>query len=74
MKTSLKVGWSCYEFMYSFQLKNLYDGKFLLLNETNNYINLSNHQLSNDERKFLNLGLNFHIQPKYEKIKKEDRT
>ena len=32
---------------------------------------ISNHQLSNDERKCLNLGLNFHIQPKYDKLKKK---
>ena len=53
------------------KLNNLYDGKILLPNETNNYINLSNHQLSNNERKFLNIGLTFHIQPKYDKLKKK---
>ena len=51
------------------KLNNLYDGIFLLSNYINNYINLSNHQISNDERKFLNLGLNFHIQPKYDNNK-----
>ena len=28
------------------------------------YINLSNYELTYDEKEFLNLGLNFHIEPK----------
>ena len=42
-------------------------------NETkpNFFINLSNYELTKDEVNFLNLGINYHIQPKYSKIFKE---
>ena len=52
------------------KLNILFDGK-ILPKETNKYLNLSNHQLSNEERNVLNLGLNFHIQPNYDKLKKK---
>ena len=42
----------------------------MLKHEINSFVNLSNHQLSQDEKDFLNLGLNYHIQPKYDKLHK----
>ena len=35
------------------------------------FINLSSYELNADEKEFLNLGLNCHIQPKYNKIHKQ---
>ena len=42
-----------------------------LKQQTDAFINLSSYELSTDEREYLNLGLNCHIQPKYEKVKKQ---
>ena len=40
-------------------------------NNTDSFINLSSYDLSSEERKFLNLGLNCHVQPKYNRINKQ---
>ena len=53
------------------RLNHLYMGQVFIKNEVNSYINLSDYELSNDEKEFLNLGLNFHIQPKYKKLHKQ---
>ena len=53
------------------KLNNLYNGQITLKSEINNFVNLSDHSLTSNEKKFLNLGLNYHIQPKYDKLHKE---
>ena len=53
------------------KLNNIYNGQIVLKNETNSFINLSNHQLTDPEKEFLNLGLNYHLPRKYSKIEKE---
>ena len=35
------------------------------------FVNLSNHVLDDSETEFLNLGINCHIQPKYDKLQKQ---
>ena len=35
------------------------------------FVNLSNHELSKDEKDFLNLGLNCHLEPKYDTLHKK---
>ena len=52
------------------KLNNLYHGKILLPEQTDGFINLSDHQLSSDQIEFLNLGLNCHTQPKFDQLKK----
>ena len=60
------------------KLNSLYYGRGLtdksqsicMKNDMHSFINLSSHQLSPDEIQFLNLGLNCHIQPKYDKLLK----
>ena len=37
----------------------------------NCFTNLSDHQLSDSEKEFLNLGLNYHIQPRYDRLHKQ---
>ena len=47
-------------------------GKILLVKENvDNFINLSDYDLTDDEREFLNLGLNCHLEPKYSKLHKK---
>ena len=53
------------------KLNELYQGQIILKDEINCYINLSDHQLTQNEKQFLNLGLNFHITPRYDKLHKE---
>ena len=58
------------------KLNSLYYGRGLtdknqsicIRSDIHSFINLSSHQLSPDEIQFLNLGLNCHIQPKYDKL------
>ena len=52
------------------KLNNLYKGRIFVKNNSAAYINLSDHVLDPDEIEFLNLGLNFHLQPKYDKLTK----
>ena len=47
-----------------------YRGIFLPQN-TDCFLNLSQYNLSNNEKDFLNLGLNYHVQPKYCQLEKE---
>ena len=44
---------------------------FVVKENVDCFINLSDHQLTDDEIQFLNLGLNCHIQPKYNKLHKK---
>ena len=61
------------------KLNSVYHGNFgnskeksLCIKENvDNFVNLSNYVLSASEKEFLNLGLNCHIQPKYDKIHKQ---
>ena len=53
------------------KLNNLYQGQVFYKEHINNFINLSDHQLTILEEEFLNLGLNYHLQPKYDKLHKE---
>ena len=53
------------------KLNNLYDGKIYIKEDTSGYINLSNYILTTEQKEFLNLGLNCHIQGKYSKIEKK---
>ena len=53
------------------KLNKFYNGQIMLKNEINSFVNLSDFQLSCDEKEFLNLGLNYHIQPKYDKLHKK---
>ena len=39
--------------------------------DINSYINLSDHELTDNEKRFLDLGLNCHLQPKYDKLHKK---
>ena len=40
-------------------------------NNNNRFINLSNFVLTKDKEDFLNLGLNYHLQPKYDHLTKK---
>ena len=47
-------------------------GKSLLVKENvDSFINFSDYDLTDDEREFLNLGLNCHLEPKYSKLHKK---
>ena len=52
------------------KLNDLYRGQILVKEKVNCYINLSNHDLTTTEIEFLNLGTNYHIQPKYDRLHK----
>ena len=47
------------------------DKCFCLKDSRDSFINLSSYVLSKEEREFLNLGLNCHIEPKYDKLYKK---
>ena len=47
------------------------DKYFCLKDSKDSYINMSSYNLSSDERDFLNLGLNCHFEPKYDKMHKK---
>ena len=53
------------------KLNNLYQGQIFLKNEINCFINMSDYTLTALEKDYLNLGLNYHITPKYDKLTKE---
>ena len=63
------------------KLKTLYQGhprivndngnKFMIKDPVDCFTNLSSYELSEDEKEFLNLGLNCHIEPKYNKLHKK---
>ena len=52
------------------KLNELYNGQILLKENIDCFVNLSNHELTPSEIEYLNLGLNYHIQPKYDKLHK----
>ena len=52
------------------KLNNLYRGPLMNKENVDCYINLSSYDLTEDEKDFLNLGLNYHLQPKYDKLHK----
>ena len=47
------------------KLNRLYGGRVLLPNPSDCYINLSSVELTEAQKKYLNLGLNFHVQSKF---------
>ena len=53
------------------KLNKLYNGDILLKENSDSFSNLSDHILTDDEKEFLNLGLNYHLQTKYDKLTKE---
>ena len=53
------------------KLNKLYAGSIFLKEEKSYFVNLSNYNPTETEIEFLNLGLNFHIQPRYDKLNKE---
>ena len=53
------------------KLNDLYNGHILIKEDVNCYLNLSSHELSENEKQFLNLGLNFHLQSRYDKMHKK---
>ena len=52
------------------KLNKLYNGQIYLKGEVNSFVNLSNYELSTDEKDILNLGLNYHIKNKYNELEK----
>ena len=53
------------------KLNNLYHGQVYIKEGVDSFINMSDYQLNPIEKEFLNLGLNYHLQPKYDKLHKE---
>lgn len=53
------------------KLNRLYRGDICLPEESDCFLNLSDHILTENQRKLLNLGLNCHLQPKFNKTKKK---
>ena len=48
------------------------NGKGIFIKEAkDSFVNLSNYELNDLEKEFLNLGINCHIQPKYDKLQKQ---
>ena len=52
------------------KLNSLYKGKLLLPEENDSFINLSDQNLSNEQKEVLNMSLNCHMQPKFDKTTK----
>ena len=52
------------------KLNNLYMGNIKIKENSKAYTNLSKYEPTKDQEEFLNLGLNYHIQPKYSKLDK----
>ncbi|XP_076047362.1 uncharacterized protein LOC143028892 [Oratosquilla oratoria] len=52
------------------KLNRLYGGPLLLPQRSEAYINLSDHTLTEAQKELLDLGLNCHLQPKFEKVDK----
>ena len=59
------------------KLNSLYGSKgtfnrgIFLPEDKDSYLNFSHYTLSDTEKEFLNLGLNYHVQPKYSQLEKE---
>ena len=47
------------------------DGNTNIKTNVNSFVNLSDYDLTNNEKGFLNLGLNCHLQPKYQELHKK---
>ena len=56
------------------KLNNLYNGSIHIKEDINYFLNLSNYTLNENEKNFLNLGLNMHINSKYDKLHKKNGT
>ena len=52
------------------KLNTLYGGQLHLRNSSDSFVNLSSRQLSDDEKEFLNLGINCHIEGKFNAAEK----
>ena len=52
------------------KLNKLYQGEIKLKETSESFINLSNYQPTIEQKQFLNMGLNYHLQPKYIKLEK----
>ena len=53
------------------KLNRLYEGTMYLSESRDNFINLSNHNLTKEEKEVLNLGLNCHIHSKIDQTTKK---
>lgn len=53
------------------KLNRLYRGQVYLQEDGDAFVNLSDHSLTDDQKDLLNLGLNCHLQPKYDRNKKK---
>jgi membrane-bound lytic murein transglycosylase len=53
------------------KLNKLYHGSVLFPSDHDNFINLSNHNVTEVQREVLNMGLNCHLQPKFDIITKK---
>ena len=60
-----------YSGYHCFNNNNKFGSRVMFKENKNRFINLSNYELSNDEVEFLNLGLNYHLQPKYDHLTKK---
>ena len=53
------------------KLNRLYNGIIYLPDDTQRYINLSSHELSEDQIELLQLGSKWHMQPKFDPLTKK---
>jgi hypothetical protein len=53
------------------KLNALYNAEMLLPNSQDKFLNLSHHQVSPKEKEVLNMGLNCHLQSKFDPVKKK---
>jgi hypothetical protein len=53
------------------KLNNLYNGEAFIPQKEDKFINISNVELSPIQREVLNMGLNCHLQPKFDPLKKK---
>ena len=53
------------------KLNHLYNGTITLPQQSDGYINLSKHILTEQQKQVLNLGLNCHLQPKFDETDKK---
>ena len=57
--------------LYHGRIVNHKDESICIRNKVDSFVNLSDHQLTDSEIEFLNLGLNCHLQPKYDSLQKQ---
>ena len=53
------------------KLNKLYRGRVNIPEDKDGYVNLSNYILTDEEKEVLDLGLNCHLQPRYDKLNKK---